>query len=604
MHYNFLRSFFGVLICLLLTADISFAQHYRLDTLLVFPGKGQTLFFDRSFDGEFTKTGRDSFYMHFKKDTIARLWILTQKTPVTAPDLFPNCRYIDPLNSNPKHFIQRSTQTEAEDQMKRLEAYFSFRVRVPYFDVSCPSSIRFYLDTAAAHLIMNNEIWADSVTKKIANQYSTPFYFRKTEVSNAEYREFVNWVKDSIAHTRLGHLQNNGLIDWSKPINYYDTLTEKQINLLLPVSERFWNRKQIDASKLIYRFVHRPDGYFADTIAVYPDTLSWVNDFSWSFNEPMTNMYFWHPAYNNYPVAGISYWQALAFLEWLSIKLNKQLAAQKKGIKITCMLPSAAEWDMVSTAETRNGKPYIFGQYYGYLLDNSWITDLQVASSNNQFKIHYNNKPLTYYDSARTTDQFITSTNSLKYSSGNQSPELRRTLLRNNIFYGNLIVDKAFHPANVYAGVLHPRHYHYMTLREKKIVQKEDKKLIENPYFRIHLDSNGVSHLDGNVSEWLRNDINESWRPLMEKRLNYWPPLMSAEDSLVRDIERLYYRKLPANGKLVMGGNWYDERYSFVHGKNPAGFNAKTFLNPAEQHCTVGFRYVIYVTEITTVPSK
>jgi hypothetical protein len=53
-----------------------------------------------------------------------------------------------------------------------------------------------------------------------------------------------------------------------------------------------------------------------------------------------------------------------------------------------------------------------------------------------------------------------------------------------------------------------------------------------------------------------------------------------------------------------MGGNWYDERYSFVHGKNPAGFNAKTFLNPAEQHCTVGFRYVIYVTEITTVPSK
>ncbi|MFN8711856.1 MAG: hypothetical protein ACK5Z2_03305 [Bacteroidota bacterium] len=399
-------------------------------------------------------------------------------------------------------------------------------------------------------------------------------------------------------------MQNNGLIDWSKPINYYDTLTEKQINLLLPVSERFWNRKQIDASKLIYRFVHRPDGYFADTIAVYPDTLSWVNDFSWSFNEPMTNMYFWHPAYNNYPVAGISYWQALAFLEWLSIKLNKQLAAQKKGIKITCMLPSAAEWDMVSTAETRNGKPYIFGQHYGYLLDNSWITDLRVNETYDRFKIHYNHYPLTNNDSAQVSDKTFTSVNKLEYRRVEQTTELRRLLLHNSLFYGNLMVDGSLQPADVIAGSLPRSDYRYSTRTNKKLIKQENKKLMVNPYFRIHLDSNGISHLDGNVSEWLRNDINESWRPLMEKRLNYYWPLMTAEDSLVRDIERLYYRKLTANGKLVMGGNWYDERYSFVHGKNPAGFNAKTFLNPAEQHCTVGFRYVIYVTEITTVPSK
>jgi sulfatase modifying factor 1 len=51
-----------------------------------------------------------------------------------------------------------------------------------------------------------------------------------------------------------------------------------------------------------------------DWVLVYPDTLVWVRDFTYSFNEPMTNMYFSSPSYDNYPVVGVSWKQANAFV--------------------------------------------------------------------------------------------------------------------------------------------------------------------------------------------------------------------------------------------------------------------------------------------------
>ena len=45
-------------------------------------------------------------------------------------------------------------------------------------------------------------------------------------------------------------------------------------------------------------------------IEVYPDTTVWYKDFNYSYNEPMHNDYFWHDAYSDYPVVGVSWEQA------------------------------------------------------------------------------------------------------------------------------------------------------------------------------------------------------------------------------------------------------------------------------------------------------
>lgn len=39
-----------------------------------------------------------------------------------------------------------------------------------------------------------------------------------------------------------------------------------------------------------------------------------MHDYAYSFNDPLTEKYFWHPAYDNYPVVGVNWKQAKAFV--------------------------------------------------------------------------------------------------------------------------------------------------------------------------------------------------------------------------------------------------------------------------------------------------
>ena len=94
-------------------------------------------------------------------------------------------------------------------------------------------------------------------------------------------------------------------------------------------------RKGVDRSVFIIK----------DVLNVYPDTLAWVHDFTYAFNEPMTNMYFWHPAYDTYPVVGISWKQARAFCQWRSNLLNEFLISNGQSIVNDFRLPTESEWE-------------------------------------------------------------------------------------------------------------------------------------------------------------------------------------------------------------------------------------------------------------------
>jgi formylglycine-generating enzyme required for sulfatase activity len=568
------------------------AQKLQRDTIAVLPGTGKTINFERQFDGKIIQIGPEKFICELENDTVARPWYFVQEYVITSPDLFADCIFISPLRHTiskygPAFFLQPQSDFIYSNRIKT----FKYERHSPYH---VPSSARYYLDANSIKFNSKSECWSDTLTRKIASQYSQPFYFRKTEVTNVEYREFVSWVRDSIAHIRLGHLNPNGTINWLKKINYADSLTRNKTALFLPVYMRFWGRAEIDTRKLIYKFRNTPPEYPFDTLSVYPDTLAWVHDFSFSFNEPMTNMYFWHPAYNTYPVCGVSYWQCLAYLDWLNVKMNKRFNG--KGLKITCTLPSAAEWDLASTAENENGQLRLLGENYNQLCDDSWLTDLTVKSLQGKRQIQVISPEERASHSF--TDTLYTKS---RYGVYNvyDSKNLRLLLHDDKVMNGDLTRDDGFHTQSVYYETK-------MRDYDRRRSRREKKTSGNNPYYNAHFDNNGISFLDGNVSEWLREDVNECWRPMMMKRLNHWSSLMMAEDSLVRNIERLYYQQLPAQGKLVMGSNWFDERFSLAEGKNPAGYNAKTFLNPAEKHCTVGFRYVIYVTaaQTTTLQPK
>jgi len=82
-----------------------------------------------------------------------------------------------------------------------------------------------------------------------------------------------------------------------------------------------------------------------EVIEVYPDTTVWITDFKYSYNEPMHNDYFWHDAYNDYPVVGITWKQAKAFCEWRTMKKNSFQKTKNKDLVPEFRLPTEAEWE-------------------------------------------------------------------------------------------------------------------------------------------------------------------------------------------------------------------------------------------------------------------
>ena len=206
------------------------------------------------------------------------------------------------------------------------------------------------------------------------------FFMDETEITNNEYREFVYYVRDSIARTLLGEVDQDKylitqnrktgetydtpLLNWDEKIDWrgdnedYRNALEQ---LYIPENERFYGKKEIDARKLFYHysyidyraaakkeftegadyrngaFANRPQGMndrsvyvHNEDINIYPDTLSWIYDYSYSFNDPLTEKYFWHPAYDNYPVVGVTWQQARAFCVWRTELLNAYLRTKKE----------------------------------------------------------------------------------------------------------------------------------------------------------------------------------------------------------------------------------------------------------------------------------
>jgi len=96
-----------------------------------------------------------------------------------------------------------------------------------------------------------------------------------------------------------------------------------------------------------------------------PDTLNWRDKYE--YNEPYVELYFRHPAYQNYPLVNISYEAATMFCEWLTEKYNASLKRVFK--KVLFRLPTEKEWETAA----KGGNNISFYPWGDRLIQNDHI---------------------------------------------------------------------------------------------------------------------------------------------------------------------------------------------------------------------------------------
>lgn len=234
------------------------------------------------------------------------------------------------------------------------------------------------------------------------------FFMDQTEISNAEYRQFTKWVRDSIAIGMMGNPQEfmitpkgaaansvggekyidwrkvgNGSAIWSGKGKGATPANRSQLdNMYYSGLDALPGRKEIDVRKLEYSYgilnldkaalghkdpnSKRQDYIDRYTIAVYPDTMVWKTDYSYSQNDPMVRGYFNHPSYDDYPVVGVSWEQTQAFSHWRT-QLYQAVASARKmplNARMDYDLPSETQFEYASRGGNTKtkypwGGPYI-----------------------------------------------------------------------------------------------------------------------------------------------------------------------------------------------------------------------------------------------------
>ncbi len=233
-----------------------------------------------------------------------------------------------------------------------------------------------YIPSGHLHVGQNDQDIFSSHIQKPKSVSVVGFFMDDTEITNNEYRQFVEFVRDSVARVKLDMWREvdekgNEYLDKTQPIDWSDDMLD---DMFYQGDMAFDGKREFNNELLIYRYQWidwnkaasraekaRTSVINKEEVAIYPDTLSWVRDFAYSYNEPFARNYFWHPAFDDYPVVGVDWKMTKAFNHWRTKLWN---TFEGNGVNTEeFRLPFESEWEYAA----RGGHElaaYPWGSYY------------------------------------------------------------------------------------------------------------------------------------------------------------------------------------------------------------------------------------------------
>lgn len=292
------------------------------------------------------------------------------------------------------------------------------------------------------------------------------FFMDEAEITNDQYRQFVLWVRDSIAYRELIDIgRDEYMIDdpdsdndsirirWSQRIRWNDRNEDIQeaLGRLYYSGADALSERQLNAGRMVYRYEvfhydqaalprnqfnyatnsypadafvtvdsayyddnghlvsrtinrklnNRRDFYSTRMLNIYPDTLTWLRDIRFSFNDPKMKMYFSDPNFTDYPVVGVSWEQAVAFCHWRTKLYNMHNKVKVEPYR----LPTEAEWEFAAKGRDRNAT-------------YPWAGNSLIDEKNNCYLANFKQSRGNYVNDAGVTTKPVKSYNRIPNANG------------------------------------------------------------------------------------------------------------------------------------------------------------------------------------------